>query len=82
MKGHIIPLPPDAPKKGELYRHYKGDAYRIHELALHSNDEEWMVMYEPLYENPDAPFFTRPLREWRQEVEWNGTRVERFEKVS
>ena len=41
-----------------------------------------MVVYEPLYENPDAPFFTRPLREWRQEVEWNGTRVERFEKVS
>ena len=82
MKGHIIPLPPDAPEKGEIYRHYKGDSYKVHELALHSNDEEWMVIYEPLYENPDAPFFTRPLREWRQEVEWKGKRVERFEKVS
>ena len=81
MKGHIIPLPPDAPEKGEIYRHYKGDSYKVHELALHSNDEEWMVVYEPLYENPDAPFFTRPLREWRQEVEWNGTHVERFEKL-
>ena len=82
MKGHIIPLPPDAPKKGEIYRHYKGDSYKVHELALHSNDEEWMVVYEPLYESPDAPLFTRPLREWRQEVEWNGMHVERFEKVS
>ena len=82
MKGHIIPLPPDAPKKGEIYRHYKGDSYKVHELALHSNDEEWMVIYEPLYENPVAPLFTRPLREWRQVVERNGMRVERFERVA
>ena len=82
MKGHIIPLPPDAPEKGEIHRHYKGDSYKVHELALHSNDEEWMVVYEPLHESPDAPLFTRPLREWRQEVEWNGMHVERFEKVA
>lgn len=47
-------------------------------LALHSNDDEWMVVYEPLYENPDAAFFTRPLREWNEEVEWQGERRVRF----
>lgn len=78
MKGHIVPLPEYAPIEGEVYRHYKGDLYRVKLLALHSNDEEWMVVYEPLYENPDAPYFTRPLREWREAVEWEGKQTERF----
>ncbi len=82
MKGHIVPLPEDAPKVGETYRHYKGDLYRVKLLALHSNDEEWMVVYEPLYENPDAPFFTRPLREWREIVNCEGKNIERFVLVS
>ncbi len=70
MKGNIIPLPDNAPKIGEVYQHYKGDRYQIVERALHSNDEEWMVVYKPLYENPDANLFTRPMREWNDSVEW------------
>lgn len=80
-KGNVVPLPEGAPEPGELYKHYKGDTYRVHALALHSNDEEWMVVYEPQYENPDAPYFTRPLREWHEVVEWEGKQVERFTKV-
>lgn len=72
------PLPPDAPQKGETYRHYKGDLYRVVLLAEHSNDDEWMVVYEPMYENPDAPFFTRPLREWGEVVAWEGRECKRF----
>ena len=79
-KGNVVPLPTDAPQKGEIYRHYKEGRYRVYELALHSNDEEWMVVYEPLYDHSDAAFFTRPLREWRQVVEWGGAHVERFTK--
>ncbi len=82
MKGNVVSLPERAPKEGEVYQHYKGDQYRVKLLALHSNDDEWMVVYEPLYENPDAPFFTRPLREWFEEVEWEGKTVERFASVS
>ncbi len=74
----VPPLPDDAPKSGEVYRHYKGDLYRVVLLAEHSNDEEWMVVYEAMYENPDAPYFTRPLREWRQLVEWSGQTRQRF----
>lgn len=80
-KGNPIPpLPLDAPKGGEIFRHYKGDRYKVILLADHSNDDEWMVVYEPLYANPDAPFFTRPLREWAQEVEWEGSTKKRFTK--
>ncbi len=78
MKGTVVRLPEDAPRVDEVYQHYKGDAYRVKLLALHSDDDEWMVVYEPLYENPDAPFFTRPLREWREGVEWEGKRFSRF----
>lgn len=79
MKGNIVPLPMGAPEIGEQFRHYKGDAYEVVALALHSNDEEWMVIYKPLYENPDAELFTRPLREWFEPVEWEGKTVSRFE---
>ena len=65
-------------EKGKEYVHYKGDHYKVVDLALHSNDDEWMVVYDPLYECPDAHLFTRPLREWREEVEWNGERMKRF----
>lgn len=76
----VPPLPANAPQPGEHYRHYKGDLYRIVLLAEHSNDDEWMVVYEPLYPNPDAPYFTRPLREWHEEVEWEGKKTGRFMK--
>lgn len=81
MKGTIVPLPEGAPQAGETYRHYKGDCYRVKLLALHSNDQEWMVVYEPLYADHDAPFFTRPLREWAEVVEWEGKKVARFTKI-
>lgn len=74
----VPPLPQDAPKQGETYRHYKGDLYKIVLLAEHSNDNEWMVVYEPMYEHPDAPYFTRPLRQWDEMVEWEGEMRRRF----
>lgn len=80
-KGDPVPPPPDdAPKPGEVFKHYKGDSYRVVSLALHSNDDEWMVVYEPLYENPAAPLFTRPLREWGETVERDGEKMPRFAK--
>jgi hypothetical protein len=83
MKGNIVPLPADAPKIGEIYQHYKGYLYEVAALALHSNDEEWMIVYKPLYDCPDAVLFTRPLREWKEEVEWpvgSGVFLYRFSK--
>jgi len=68
--------------KGALCRHYKGDIYKVFELALHSNDDEWMVVYEPTYKNPDAQYFTRPEREWSELVEWKDENVVRFTLIS
>lgn len=80
-----VPIPKNAPEKGEIFRHYKGDLYRVIGLALNSynaqaGNDEWIVVYEPMYENPSAPLFTRPLKEWEETVEWNGNMVYRFAK--
>lgn len=78
---HDVPVvPADAPAAGEVYRHYKGDLYKVVGLALHS-DETWLVVYEPMYEGAVSKLFTRPVLEWREVVEWQGQRVERFSKV-
>lgn len=73
-------VPADAPKAGEVYKHYKGDCYKVVGLALHS-DETWLVVYEPMYEGAVSKLFTRPLVEWGEAVEWQGQRLARFSKV-
>lgn len=77
-KGYIPQLSDNSPIKGEVYKHYKGDLYEIVGLAIHSNDDMWMVVYKPLYENADAEMFTLPLNEWNKEVDWEGKRTKRF----
>ncbi len=76
-------VPTYAPKVGEVFRHYKGDLYKVIGVALNSYNaqegvDEWIVVYEPLYEAAAAPLFTRPLLEWSEEVEWKGNTVPRF----
>ena len=72
-------LPADAPMAGEVYKHYKGDLYKIMGVALDSTDQ-WAVVYEPSYENAAASLFVRPLSEWSSMVEWEGSQVARFAK--
>lgn len=80
-KEDLIPvLPADAPRVGEVYKHYKGDTYKVVGVALHS-DETWSVVYEPMYDNPVSKLFTRPLSEWRAVIEWQGKKIERFTKA-
>ena len=78
MKGFTLPLPKEYPKVGEVYKHYKGDNYEVVGLALHSNDDIWMVVYKPLYEHADAQMFTRPLDEWSEIVSHDGEVLRRF----
>lgn len=79
-KGIIPLLPMKVPVVGERYRHYKGDLYEVVGLAIHSNEDVWMVIYKPLYKNADADFFTRPLDQWFEEVVINGEKKVRFQK--
>ena len=82
----VIPIPTNAPKPDEVFRHYKGDLYKIVGVALNSwnaqaGKDEWIVVYEPMYEGAAAQLFTRPLIEWSEMVAWEGRQVYRFEKI-
>lgn len=56
-------------------------------LAKHSETEEIMVLYCPLYEvKTDSwvygyDYAVRPLSMWYDMVEWNGQKVQRFTEM-
>ncbi len=66
-----------------MYRHVKGDKYKVHFVAHHSESLEPMVVYEALYEMKDdvGPYFVRPLTMFVETVEREGKIVPRFERL-
>jgi hypothetical protein len=72
------PPKPAEPKPG-LYRHYKDNPYRVHFLALHTETNEWMVVYEACYGN--GGLFVRPAAMFVELVDVGGTRVPRFARM-
>jgi len=58
------------------YRHYKGNYYEVIGVARHSESEEEMVIYMPLYGN--SGLWVRPLDMFNELVEIGGQRVPRF----
>lgn len=74
------PLPPlpSEPKPG-LYRHYKGNEYRVLGLARHSETLAPLVVYEALY--GERGTWVRPAEMWSQLVDVNGQRVLRFTRI-
>lgn len=81
MKGNTPTLPEKYPKAGEIYKHYKGDNYKVFDLAIDSVADEWSVIYEAMYEQNAAKYFVRALTSWNEVVEWNGAQVDRFTLV-
>lgn len=61
-----------------LYRHYKGDFYRVIGVARHSETEEELVVYQCLY--GDSSLWVRPLAMFVETVTVDGSRVSRFER--
>ena len=78
----------EAPKAWEKYRHYKSTwwsdhTYEIIWIAKHSETEELMVIYKPIYNAKDSrigdtKFAARPLYMWFEQVEHNGEMMQRF----
>ena len=62
-----------------LYRHYKGNLYKVMMTARHSETEEWMVVYQALY--GEEGFWVRPYEMFVGKVEVDGQMVDRFEKI-
>ena len=59
-----------------IYRHYKGNRYRVEGLALHSETLEPMVIYRALYGTEEL--WVRPASMWNEIVSVNGENVPRF----
>lgn len=76
---------------GERYRHYKSTGgndhtYEIVGLAKHSETEDMLVIYKPLFDAEytwlgDCHYAARPLSMWDEEVEWEGEKVRRFVRL-
>ncbi|MDF3931015.1 DUF1653 domain-containing protein [Pseudomonas citronellolis] len=63
-----------------LYRHYKGQQYRVLGVARHSETEETLVVYQALY--GEFGLWVRPLSMFTEAVEVDGEQVPRFALVS
>lgn len=62
--------------KAGIYRHYKGNEYQVIDIARHSETEELLVVYRPLY--GERALWVRPLDMFAEEVEVNGELQPRF----
>ena len=61
------------------YRHFKGKEYEVIGIARHSETEEAMVVYRPLY--TDRGLWVRPASMWNEEIERDGKTFRRFERI-
>lgn len=65
--------------KAGIYRHYKGNLYEVSGVATHSETEEKLVVYRPLY--GERGLWVRPLEMFDGTVRIDGTVVKRFQFV-
>jgi hypothetical protein len=59
------------------YRHYKGNDYSVVGFARHSETEEVMVLYVPLY--GEGGYWVRPLAMFTEAVDVDGRSMPRFD---
>ena len=61
------------------YRHFKGNEYEVIGIALHSETEEPMVVYQALY--GEGILWVRPASMWNETVERDGKMYKRFYRL-
>ena len=62
--------------KPGIYRHFKGNRYRLLFVARHSETLEPMVVYQALY--GEQGFWVRPASMWTETVDRDGYHGPRF----
>ena len=71
-------------KRGQIYRHFKGDLYIIEDIATHSETGEILVIYRQLY--GEGKLFARPVELFTSDVDKqkypNADQKRRFVKIS
>ena len=65
--------------KPGLYRHFKGNLYRLLYVAKHSETLEEMVVYQALY--GEMGIWVRPAAMWNEHIERDGYCGPRFSPV-
>lgn len=66
------------------YRHFKGNEYEVLGLARHSENDDLLVVYRPLYKMENEPsyrFWVRPLAMFNETVKQEGAIIPRFTYV-
>ncbi len=66
-------------KPGQVYKHYKGNHYKILVLGRHSETGEELVAYQ---RQEDGKVYFRPISMFFDPIEVNGTKTTRFVLVS
>ena len=61
------------------YRHFKGGEYEVIGLARHSETEEWLVVYRPLY--GEGGLWVRPATMFVDHKTLGGRCVPRFARI-
>jgi len=72
-------LPALPPLATGRYRHYKGGEYEVFALCRHSETEEVLVFYRPLY--GDSGWWVRPYEMFTGTLEVDGVTRKRFEFI-
>jgi len=62
-----------------IYEHYKGNRYRVIDIARHSETDELLVLYRTMY--GDENLWVRPFAMFFEKVEIDGYLVPRFKFV-
>lgn len=74
------PLPKVPELELGIYQHYKGKKYEVIGAALHTETQEPVVIYKPLYD-AEAEYFVRPYNMFIDTVDINGVVTKRFTKI-
>lgn len=65
--------------KSGIYQHYKGHEYEVLDVVRHSETEEALVLYRPLY--GERALWVRPFAMFTEGVVVDGKEVPRFRYV-
>ena len=61
--------------KPGIYKHYKGNLYRVINVCKHTETEEELVHYQSIN---DGLYWVRPVEMFKEQVMYDGQLVDRF----
>ena len=62
-----------------IYEHYKGNQYKVIDTARHSETDELLVLYRPMY--GDESLWVRPFAMFFEKVTIDGLLTPRFKYI-